>query len=411
VTVTGQAAVGRREVIVVGAGPVGMSAALALASLGHTPMLLEAGAQDRARPGSRAIFVHKESIYILDRLMPGLGRELIDNGLTWPTKRTLYRGKTVFSRTYPLRDPAKVPQFTSLPQLRTEALLLDACKRASVEIVFNAAVTEVSASADGVTLQTADGGSWSAQYVVAADGAASAVRQGVGITMEGSRSDGWYIVVDVEEDEDDPLPVARTFHYQDPAIGGRNVLLVPFAGCWRVDLQLHETDDQEQFGSAEGVRGWLPKVLAPKYADRIIWVSSYQFLQVLAREFVDPARRVLLAGEAAHLFAPFGARGMNSGIADAEAAATAIHVALAATNPERAAAAVTSYGAARQAAAEFNRASAGSALTHLRPDRRAALRQRLAAGLSGPVPRLGEWLERAPYGSNAAPPGATSGRY
>ena len=54
---------------------------------------------------------------------------------------------------------------------------------------------------------------------------------------------------------------------------------------------------------------------------------------------------------------------------------------------------------------------AGSALTHLRPDRRAALRQRLAAGLSGPVPRLGEWLERAPYGSNAAPPGATSGRY
>ena len=121
------------------------------------------------------------------------------------------------------------------------------------------------------------------------------------------------------------------------------MLLVPFAGCWRVDLQLHETDDQEQFGSAEGVRGWLPKVLAPKYADRIIWVSSYQFLQVLAREIVDPARRVLLAGEAAHLFAPFGARGMNSGIADAEAAATAIHVALAATNPERAAAAVTSY--------------------------------------------------------------------
>src|ERR1700691_3336666 len=162
-----------------------MSAALALASLGHTTTLLEAGAQDRARPGSRAIFVHKESIYILDRLMPGLGRELIDNGLTWPTKRTLYRGKTVFSRTSLPRDPAKVPQFTSLPQLRTEALLLDACKRASVEIVFNAAVTEVSASAGGVTLQTADGGSWSAQYVVAADGAASAVRQGVGITMEG----------------------------------------------------------------------------------------------------------------------------------------------------------------------------------------------------------------------------------
>jgi len=77
-----------REVIVVGAGPVGLSAALALASIGHLPTVLEAGAEDRPRPGSRAICARAESLGLVERFSPGLGTDLIERGIVWPTKRT-----------------------------------------------------------------------------------------------------------------------------------------------------------------------------------------------------------------------------------------------------------------------------------------------------------------------------------
>jgi 3-(3-hydroxy-phenyl)propionate hydroxylase len=247
--------------------------------------------------------------------------------------------------------------------------------------------------------------------VVAADGARSAVRKALGIEMEGSRSEGHYVVVDVAEDPAAPLPLERVFHYQHPGIGHRNVLIVPFRGGWRIDLQLDTRDSPEEFGSLEGVRRWLPRVMPVGYAERIGWVSTYQFLQLVARSFTDPAQRVLLAGEAAHLFAPFGARGMNSGIADADAAATAIHVALAASNPARAQGAVAQFNALRTAAALFNRAAAGAALAHLRPSLAQRARQTVAAALAPRVAWCGSWLEHAPYGPRAAPPGSASGRY
>jgi 3-(3-hydroxy-phenyl)propionate hydroxylase len=400
-----------REVIVVGAGPVGLSAALALASIGHVPTVLEAEEQGRARPGSRGIFVHGESLRLLERFSPGLGKELIAHGLVWPTKRTTYRGKEVFARTYPRFPPDRVPQFTSLPQVETERYLLAACAKAGVEFAWGSAVAGISVGEDGVRLTTQAASEWRAAYVVAADGARSAVRKGLRIEMDGSRSEGHYVVVDVAEDPAAPLPLERVFHYQHPGIDDRNVLIVPFRGGWRIDLQLHEGDNPEEFGSAEGVRRWLPRVMPAGYAERIGWVSTYQFLQIVARSFTDPAHRVLLAGEAAHLFAPFGARGMNSGMADADAAATAIHVALAASNPARARGAVAQFNAVRIAAARFNRDAAGSALAHLRPSRTLQARQQVAAALAPRVQRFGSWLEQAPYGPRTGSPASVTGRY
>lgn len=66
----------------------------------------------------------------------------------------------------------------------------------------------------------------------------------------------------------------------------------------------------------------------PKYADRITWISTYTFYQVVAETYTDQHNRVILAGEAAHLFAPFGARGLNSGVPDAIVAAKGIQKAL-----------------------------------------------------------------------------------
>ncbi|MER5833237.1 FAD-dependent oxidoreductase [Streptomyces sp. NPDC002130] len=387
-------------VVVVGAGPVGLSAALALRAHGLPVTLLEADPQGRERPGSRALFVHRETLALLDAMLPGLAAEITSYGRTWHTRRTLYRGREVYARTFP--PPSGPPPFTSLRQTDTERFLRAACERARVDFVWDARVTGVHSTDSDVLLTGADGREWSASRVVAADGARSAVRRALGIELEGTRGEGFHVVADVADVPGAELPWERVFHYEHPGTGGRSVMRVPFTGGFQVDLQCRDEDRPEEFGPEEAVRRWLPAIVGDGYGERILWVSTYRFVRKVAASFTDPHRRVLLAGEAAHLFPPFGARGMNSGIADAAAAAEAI----AAGTGE----AVTRYAEVRRAAGLFNSAAAGTALDHLRPRRRAVrVRQRAAAALAPVLPWCGSWLEHAPYGPRHGAP-AVAGR-
>jgi 3-(3-hydroxy-phenyl)propionate hydroxylase len=317
----------------------------------------------------------------------------------------------VFARSYPAPRPDVLPHFTSLPQVETERHLLRACQDAGVTFAWGSPVVGASTGPDGVTLTTEDGATWPAEYVIAADGSRSALRRALGFRMDGERSDGWYIVVDVKDDPGEPLPAERIVPYAHPGVDGRNVLLVPFAGGWRVDLQLHDADDPEALSEGEGLRAWLRAVMPAAYADRVQWASTYQFLQVVADDFADPHRRVLLVGEAAHLFAPFGARGLNSGVPDADSAATAVHVALSTTVPARARAAVEEFAISRRRAALYNCDAAGQALRHLRPDDAARAELEAAAAGAGRDGRLGHWLDIAPYGPREHPPGNTVYKY
>jgi 3-(3-hydroxy-phenyl)propionate hydroxylase len=402
----------QREVIVVGAGPVGMTAALALHRLGRRATVIEAGAQDRIRPGSRAIFIHRASLLVLEKIRSGLGTELNSHGLTWQTKKTLYRGREIFSRTYPPPRDNSLPAATSLPQIVTEQVLYRTCLAVGVDFIWDAQVTKASVGPKTVVLGTSSGTTMEAQYVIASDGARSAVRESTGLRLEGPQTTNAFVIVDSAEDPSNPLPLERVFHYEHPAVGGRNVLFVPFAGHWRIDLQCHSRDDPESFSGVDGVRKWLPSVIHPSYADRITWVSTYIFRQAVANSFADPNRRILLTGEAAHVFAPFGARGLNSGIADAFVAAVAVDRALKSETVDTAAAAIDHFSISRRTAALRNREASNNALRHLTVPSLFLRAQRRASALVAPfVPAAGQWLDRAPYGPPLGPPDADGMQY
>lgn len=397
-----------RPVIVVGGGPAGLTAALALRALDVPVTVLEADAADLARPGSRALFVHRDSLILLNRACPGLGGEIAGRGIQWQQRETWYRGSRVYQRSFPPHQGTGLPPYASLRQLETERFLRAASERAGVHVEWSVRVDSVLSGPDSVRVKSADGRCWTADYVIGADGARSSVRESVGLRMLGDRSDSYHVVVDLADDPGAPADTTRAFHYGHPGMDGRHVLVVPFAGGRQVDLQCRPGDNPDRFTDPDELANWLPTILPADYLDRVLWASRYPFLQLVADSFVDDEHRVLLVGEAAHLFAPFGARGMNSGMADADAAATAIALALRSREPARARGAVSDFDRLRRSAARHNCDAAGTALAHMRPARRAdRARQRVAAAVAPVVPRAGAWLEHAPYGprTKASPTG------
>jgi 3-(3-hydroxy-phenyl)propionate hydroxylase len=370
------------NILIAGAGPVGLSAAVLATAQGHQVTVLESEPESGPRPGSRAIFLHRASLDTLAAADPVLADALAGEGLTWRGKQTMWGGREIFRKTYPARPVSHAP-FASLPQQYIESHLRSACQRAGVRVQWNTPVTDVVTGPDHV-----EAGGHRGAFLIGADGARSAVRTAIGSRLTGARADNAFIVVDLNDDLHHPLPPFRVFHYRHPGAGGRNVLLVPFRGGWRVDLQCRPGDDPAAL--VADPHRWLRPLLPAGHTADITWASQYRFQQLVADKFTDG--RVLLAGEAAHLFAPFGARGLNSGIADAAAAVQAIGA------PSGG---LANYGHLRRAAALRNQAAAGRALRHLLA-RDPVTRWRQHAAAASRLPTAATWLDSAPYGPRDA---------
>jgi 3-(3-hydroxy-phenyl)propionate hydroxylase len=366
---------------------------------GLSVTVLEADPQDRVRDGSRAVFVHGDSLALLEAIRPTLGFQIADHGVVWHARRTLFAGREVYAKVSPRVHAGKLPPFTSLRQIETERLLLEAAKGAGVKFVWESALRDLKPAGDVVTLWTGDGRCWHASYVIGADGPRSQVRRAINADMAGPRAEHVHVVVDVEGSEAVPPLRDRIFHYRHPALDGRNILIVPFAGGFQLDLQCRNEDPGDLFGTRSAAENWVPHVIPSDRVAGIRCVSCYRFMRVVAESFTDAHRRILLVGEAAHLFPPFGARGMNSGFADAQAAANAILLAESAGRESDRRAAVEAVAGRRRTAALRNAEAARKAFDHLRAKSGLARTRQVAAALVAPrLAACGAWLEKAPYG-------------
>jgi len=408
------------RVVVVGAGPVGLTAALFLARFGVPSVVVEA-AQRSSGEGSKSICIQRDVLELFERV--GCGRELADRGVSWTLGRTYFRGTELFQIRFPAVGRDVFPPFVNLPQVTTEAVLLDRAERSPlVEVCWGRRVEGLEQDGDGVTLllATPDGpASLRAAYAVGCDGGRSTVRRLLGVGFGGHSHDDRFLIADVRARL--PFPNERRFFFDPPFNPGRQVLVHPQPDdVWRIDWQVPGDVDVEQ-ELASGRLDRRIRAIVGEAPYEVVWLSVYRFHQRVADRF--RAGRVFLAGDAAHLMSPFGARGMNSGVADAENLAWKLWLVLAGWAPE---ALLDSYHAERHAAAVHNLAVTDATMRFMVPPSRTrrllrdallrgslrsrTLRRRVDSGrLSAPYVYAASPIVLAERASRR--PGAASGRW
>jgi len=303
------------QVAVVGAGPVGMTLAGRLAQLGVSVLVVEQH-PGLVGEGSKGLCMQRETLEIWERL--GIGQRVAERGVQWNVGRTYFRGRELFQVRLPSSTGERFPPFVNISQTEVEEMLLALVGELPVDLRWGHELTALRQGRDGVTLEceTPKGKvTLRVDYLVGADGAHSGVRHLLGMGFPGHSFPDLFLISDIRARL--PFPHERRFYFDPPSNPGRQVLIHPQPDdTWRIDWQLPPGTDID----AERANGKLERriraVIGGSTRYELLWLTQYRFHQRLVDRF--RAGRVFLAGDAAHLFSPFGARGLNSGVADAE---------------------------------------------------------------------------------------------
>jgi len=307
----------RHPIVVIGAGPVGLVTAIDLAVQGQPVVVLDD--DQTVSVGSRAVCHAKRTLEILDRL--GCGQPVVDRGISWSRGRVFLREREVYGFDLLAEPGHRRPAFVTLQQYHLEeALVARAHSLPALDLRWRNRVTGVQAADDGVllTVETPDGPyQLACDWLVVADGARSPVRHLLGLQSEGRVFHDRFLIADVLMKAD--YPTERWFWFDPPFHPGQSVLLHRQAdNLWRVDFQLGPDADPEEEKKPERVMPRLRAMLGDRDFD-LEWVSVYTFQCRRMEAFRHG--RMLFAGDSAHQVSPFGARGGNSGIQDADALA------------------------------------------------------------------------------------------
>lgn len=308
----------RRQVVVVGAGPVGMAVALGLARRGVSVTVLEAGGT--VSFGSRAICMSRHSIEILDRL--SVGSRVTQVSLPWTRGRSFFRDREVlvFSMPQTAQD-VRSPMINISQSVLEQIMVEEIASTPGCFVHWHAAVTGVRQESQEcvVSVDTPDGPlDVRAEWVVATDGARSAVRDSLGLKLNGTSYEGIYVIADIHWPVD--LPTERRVWFDAVSNPGSTIIMHRQPDdIWRVDYQLVPGEDPAVESTPERMTERITNHLAWLGLDTpwtLEWWSMYRARAVSLDEYAHG--RVLFAGDAAHLVPIFGVRGLNSGLEDAD---------------------------------------------------------------------------------------------
>ncbi len=309
----------RAKVVIVGAGPAGMVAALELARHGVPSIVLESELQ--VSLGSRAIVFTRRSLEILQQV--GVADAMTADGLPWRFGNSFYRGQCVFRMEAPHDAHDRFHPMLNVQQQYLEQYLAEACEaNALIDFRWGNKLAGIEQQADHAVLRvdTPEGGyTLESDWVIAADGGRSPLRSMLALKLEGASYEGLFVIADIRVDL--PFPTERRAYF-DPAWNPGNTVLVHREphGIWRIDYQLPKGETPEQALKSESLKARIDATLAmighAGAAWEMDWASVYS-----ARALTLPdyrAGRVLFTGDAAHLLPIFGVRGANTAFQDSQ---------------------------------------------------------------------------------------------
>ncbi|QNK75761.1 FAD-dependent oxidoreductase [Variovorax sp. PAMC28562] len=309
----------RHPVVVVGAGPVGLALAIDLAQQRIPVVLLDN--DDRLSTGSRAICFAKRTLEIFDRL--GCGDRMIDKGVSWKLGRVFFKDEQVYEFDLQPEPGHERPAFINLQQYYVEGFLAErAAALPLIDIRWRSKVKGIAQFDDHavLTIETPEGEyRIAADHVAACDGSRSTLRQLVGQEAQGRTFKDRFLIADVKMKLDRP---AERWFWFDPAFHPNQSVLLHMQpdNVWRIDFQLGWDADPEEEKKPENIIPRVQALLANSAMKdtpfELEWASVYTFSCLRMARFRHG--RVLFAGDSAHGVSPFGARGANSGVQDAE---------------------------------------------------------------------------------------------
>ncbi|MBK5927871.1 FAD-dependent monooxygenase [Rhodobaculum claviforme] len=354
----------RHPVVVAGAGLVGLVTALDLAGRGVPVVVLDAG--EGVSAGSRAMCFARRSLEILGRL--GCAEAAVAAGIPWHAGRVHHGPDVICGVEHGPEAGQRRPAFLNLPQAQLEAILvarLRALADAGAPVSLRGAnrIIAVGTHPDHVRLEveTPEGPySLHADWLVACDGANSSVRRMMALGFPGRGYEDAFLIADVAMDSD--APAERMFWFDPPFNPGRSALLHRQPGnLWRIDLQIGADADAAAELAPDRVLPRLRAMLGGQARFTVESLAIYRFHCRRMERFVHG--RVLFAGDAAHQVSPFGARGANSGIQDADNLGWKLAAVIAGAAPEL----LESYNWERGLAAEENIQAAARASDFITP--------------------------------------------
>jgi len=301
------------RVCIIGAGPVGLTLALRLSDFGIACTLFDDN-PGLKKEGSKACLIQGDVLEILDK--SGCADKVFATGLPWVYSNVYIGGTSIKRVKY--ENNNRYGPFVNISQYDIEKIMLEEIeRRPNIRVHWSSKVIDLRASDRHVCadIQTPDGRrSHAFAYVAACNGVRSNVRDIVQLKWNGYRHTSQFLITDIRA----KLPFAkeRHFHFDPPFNRGYQVIIHPQPDdIWRIDWQLAPDVDVE----ADKANGNFEKRIRSVIGNvdyELKWMSVYRFQQRTVERFSKG--RVLFAGDAAHALPPYGSRGMNSGIQDAD---------------------------------------------------------------------------------------------